>query len=225
MALGPRSWTLLRETLTALLHADENLTAGKPPRPPSTPSLALPSLDPSTSPTTPTSTLRSITPHASANSSAPISRFCPTTSTFPSAIMAAPRPSFPVVYPSFAHLDRPAPPPQGHPLYPTNALDYELELALYIGQPNLLGSPFPSQRPPSTSSASAFSTTGPHAIFSPGSTNLWVLSWQKLRHYRLAMGHAYGRARTIPSAAPSRPPQIPNHFHTCTRSPIRSREA
>jgi fumarylacetoacetase len=34
--------------------------------------------------------------------------------------------------------------PQEQPVFgPTNALDYELELALYIGQPNLIGTPIP----------------------------------------------------------------------------------
>ena len=63
--------------------------------------------------------------------------------------------------------------PGGTPsLFPTKSLDYELELALYIGQPSLLGL-FPSQleKQPATSSVSRCSTTGPPATSNPGNTS------------------------------------------------------
>ena len=52
-----------------------------------------------TSPTTPTFTPPSITPLAWDNSSAPISRYCPTTNTFPSPTMGGRRPLSPVECP------------------------------------------------------------------------------------------------------------------------------
>ncbi len=88
----------------------------------------------------------STTPPASASSSVPTSRCSPTTSTFPSAITAALPPSFPAECPSSvpsASLVRPITDEVNLTSFPTNALDYELELALYIGQPNLLGTPIP----------------------------------------------------------------------------------
>ncbi len=145
MALGHRSWTLLRETLTSLLHADE-----KPDRRQAA-----------------EAALHSI---AGATLGRPI--HIPNYTDFYASIHHATRvgqlfrPDQPLL-PNYKHIPigyhgrassiipsgipvirplgqtRPTP-EQSHPnFYPTNALDYELELALYIGQPNLLGSSIP----------------------------------------------------------------------------------
>jgi hypothetical protein len=60
------------------------------------------------------------------------------------------------------------PPDAAAPIFaPTRQLDYELELAAYVGTPN----PLQSTRPNRVSSASRCSTTGPPATSSRGSTS------------------------------------------------------
>jgi len=145
MSLGHRSWTLLRETLTALLHADE-----KPDRRQAA-----------------EAALHSI---AGATLVKPI--YIPNYTDFYASIHHATRvgqlfrPDQPLL-PNYKHIPigyhgRPSSIiPSGIPIFrptgqsrppvtqdesnflPTNALDYELELALYIGQPSLLGTPIP----------------------------------------------------------------------------------
>jgi fumarylacetoacetase len=145
LALGHRSWTLLRETLTALLHADE-----KPDRRQAA-----------------EAALHSI---AGATLGRPI--HIPNYTDFYASIYHATRvgqlfrpdqpllPNYkhiPIGYhgrassiiPSGIPISRPTgqsrpPATQEEPNFlRTNALDYELELALYVGQPNLLGTPIP----------------------------------------------------------------------------------
>jgi hypothetical protein len=115
---------------------------------------------------------------------------------------------------------RPRRPIQTHPqrsptqLRPLKQFDYELELALYIGEPNPLGSRSPSPAPPPTSSASA-----PQRLVRPRHPILGVpaprpIPRQKLRHHHLAPGSPHGRARSLPrSPAPralqTTPPPLP----------------
>ncbi len=54
---------------------------------------------------------------------------------------------------------------------PCARLDYELELGIWIGQGNALGEAIRFPAPPSTSPASACSTTGRRATSRPGNTN------------------------------------------------------
>ena len=145
LALGHRSWTLLRETLTALLHADE-----KPDRRQAA-----------------EAALHSI---AGATLVKPV--YIPNYTDFYASIYHATRvgqlfrPEQPLL-PNYKHLPigyhgrASSIIPSGIPFFrptgqsrpsviedepnflPTKALDYELELALYIGQPNLLGTPIP----------------------------------------------------------------------------------
>jgi fumarylacetoacetase len=145
LSLGHRSWTLLRETLTALLHADE-----KPDRKQAA-----------------EAALHSI---AGATLAKPV--YIPNYTDFYASIHHATRvgqlfrPDQPLL-PNYKHVPigyhgrassiipsgipifRPTgqsrpPATQEEPNFlPTNTLDYELELALYIGQPNLLGTPIP----------------------------------------------------------------------------------
>jgi fumarylacetoacetase len=145
LALGHRSWTLLRETLTALLQADE-----KPDRRQAA-----------------EAALHSI---AGATLLKPI--HIPNFTDFYASIYHATRvgqlfrPEQPLL-PNYKHLPigyhgrASSIIPSGIPIFrptgqsrpsaiedepnflPTKALDYELELALYIGQPNLLGTPIP----------------------------------------------------------------------------------
>jgi fumarylacetoacetase len=145
MSLGHRSWTLLRETLTALLHAD-----AEPDRKQAA-----------------EASLHSI---AGATLARPI--HIPNYTDFYASIYHATRvgqlfrPDQPLL-PNYKHVPigyhgrvssivpsgipifRPTgqsrpPVTQDEPNFlPTNSLDYELELALYIGQPNLLGTPIP----------------------------------------------------------------------------------
>ena len=145
MSLGHRSWTLLRETLTSLLHVDV-----KPDHRPAV-----------------ESALHSI---AGATLVKPI--HIPNYTDFYASIHHATRvgqlfrPDQPLL-PNYKHIpigyhgrassiipsgmpvirpvgqSRPAI-TDGQPNFlPTNALDYEVELALYIGQPSLLGTPVP----------------------------------------------------------------------------------
>jgi fumarylacetoacetase len=145
MSLGHRSWTLLRETLTNLLHAD-----AAPDRR-QTAEAAL---------------------HSIAGSTLVKPIHIPNYTDFYASIYHATRvgqlfrPDQPLL-PNYKHIPigyhgrassiipsglpvfrpvgqtRPAT-PEGQPnFHPTNALDYELELALYIGQPSLLGTPIP----------------------------------------------------------------------------------
>jgi fumarylacetoacetase len=145
LSLGHRSWTLLRETLTALLHADE-----KPDRRQAA-----------------EATLHSI---AGATLGRPI--HIPNYTDFYASIDHATRvgqlfrPDQPLL-PNYKHVpigyhgrassiipsgipifrpigqSRPSATQEEPNFLPTKALDYELELALYIGQPSLLGTPIP----------------------------------------------------------------------------------
>src|SRR6266481_2379888 len=145
LALGHRSWTLLREILTTLLHADE-----KPDRRQAVEAI-----------------LHSI---AGATLGRPV--YIPNYTDFYASIHHATRvgqlfrPDQPLL-PNYKHVPigyhgrASSIIPSGIPIFrptgqsrpsvtqdepnfqPTNALDYELELALYIGQPNLLGTSIP----------------------------------------------------------------------------------
>ncbi|HWW96740.1 MAG TPA: fumarylacetoacetase [Edaphobacter sp.] len=145
MSLGHRSWTLLRETLTALLHADVEHNRRQ----------------------TAEAALHSI---AGATLGRPV--YIPNYTDFYASIYHATRvgqlfrPNQPLL-PNYKHVPigyhgrvssiipsgipviRPTgqsrpPANQEQPNFlPTSTLDYELELALYIGQPNLLGTPIP----------------------------------------------------------------------------------
>jgi fumarylacetoacetase len=145
MALGHRSWTLLRETLTALLDAGE-----KPDRRQAA-----------------EAALHSI---AGATLAKPV--YIPNYTDFYASIYHATRvgqlfrPDQPLL-PNYKHVpigyhgrvssiipsgipifrprgqSRPSAAQEEPNFLPTNALDYELELALYIGQPSLLGTPIP----------------------------------------------------------------------------------
>jgi fumarylacetoacetase len=145
LALGHRSWTLLRETLTALLQADEMPDRRQAAE----------------------AALHSI---AGATLGRPI--LIPNYTDFYASIYHATRvgqlfrPDQPLL-PNYKHLPigyhgrASSVIPSGIPIFrptgqsrpsatqnepnflPTSALDYELELALYIGQQNLLGTPIP----------------------------------------------------------------------------------
>jgi fumarylacetoacetase len=171
MALGPRSWTLLRETLISLLGAGAN-----------------PSHRQATE-----SALHSI---AGATLLKPV--HIPNYTDFYSSIHHATRvgrlfrPDNPLL-PNYKHIPIgyhgrassilssgiPIQRPHGQtrtstgkldPSFgPTAALDYELELAFYIGQPNLLGTPIPI-------------ASAPHHIFGTSLLNDWsardIQSWE-----------------------------------------------
>lgn len=145
MSLGHRSWTLLRETLTTLLHAN-----AEPDRRRAT-----------------EAALHSI---AGATLVKPI--HIPNYTDFYASIYHATRvgqlfrPDQPLL-PNYKHVPigyhgrassiipsgmpvirptgqtRPSAPDHQPNFIPTKALDYELELALYVGQPSLLGTPIP----------------------------------------------------------------------------------
>ncbi len=145
MSLGHRSWTLLRETLTALLSVDEEPSRRQSAE----------------------AALHSI---AGATLGRPV--HIPNYSDFYASIHHATRvgqlfrPDQPLL-PNYKHIpigyhgrassiipsgipiirpvgqSRPLEPQDQPNFLPTNALDYELELALYIGQPSLLGTPVP----------------------------------------------------------------------------------
>jgi fumarylacetoacetase len=145
MSLGHRSWTLLRETLTALLHADAEpdrrqaaeaalhsiagATLGRP--------ISIPNYTDfyaSIHHATRVGQLfRPEQPLLPNYKHVPIGYHGRASSIIPSGI--------PVIRPT--GQSRP-PAAQEQPNFlPTSTLDYELELALYIGQPNLLGTPIP----------------------------------------------------------------------------------
>jgi fumarylacetoacetase len=145
LSLGHRSWTLLRETLTSLLHADVE------PGPRQAAEAALHSI-------------------AGATLVKPI--YIANYTDFYASIYHATRvgqlfrPDQPLL-PNYKHIPigyhgrASSIIPSGIPIFrpigqtrpleveaqpnfmPTNALDYELELALYIGEPSLLGTPIP----------------------------------------------------------------------------------
>ena len=145
MSLGHRSWTLLRETVTNLLHADEE------PGRRQTAEAAL---------------------HSIAGATLVKAIHIPNYTDFYASIDHATRvgqlfrPDQPLL-PNYKHIPigyhgrassiipsgipifrptgqtRPAQPDSQPNFHLTNALDYELELALYIGQPSLLGTPVP----------------------------------------------------------------------------------
>ena len=145
LALGHRSWTLLRETLTTLLHADEKpdrrqiaeaalhsiagATLGRPIHIPNYTDFyasiyhatRVGQLFRPDQPLLPNYKHIPIGYHGRASSIIPsgIPIIRPTGQTRPSATQDEPN------------------------FLPTGALDYELELALYIGQPSLLGAPIP----------------------------------------------------------------------------------
>jgi fumarylacetoacetase len=145
MSLGHRSWTLLRETLTALLHADAepgrkqaaeaalHSIAGA--------TLARPVYIPNYTDfyasiyhaTRVGQLFRADQPLLPNYKHLPIGYHGRASSIIPSGI--------PVIRPT--GQSRPPATQEEPNLLPTSALDYELELALYIGQPNLLGTPIP----------------------------------------------------------------------------------
>ncbi|MCU1253627.1 MAG: fumarylacetoacetase [Edaphobacter sp.] len=148
MGLGHRSWTLLRETLTALLHADEKpdrrqaaeaalhsiagSTLGRPVHIPNYTDFyasiyhatRVGQLFRPEQPLLPNYKHLPIGYHGRASSIIPsgIPFFRPTGQSRPFAVEDAPN------------------------FQPTKALDYELELALYVGEPSLLGTPIPVSR-------------------------------------------------------------------------------
>jgi fumarylacetoacetase len=145
MSQGHRSWTLLRETLTAVLRADakssdrqaaeaalHSITGSTLVKPVHIPNYAdfYASIDHATrvgqlfrpdQPLLPNYKHIPIGYHGRASSIIPsgIPIFRPVGQTRPSSTEGQP------------------------PFHPTNALDYELELALYVGEPSLLGTPIP----------------------------------------------------------------------------------
>jgi fumarylacetoacetase len=145
MALGHRSWTLLRETLTALLHTDAEpdrrqaaesalhsiagATLGKPIHIPNYTDFYA-----SIHHATRVGQLfRPDQPLLPNYKHVPIGYHGRASSIIPGGI--------PIIRPtgqSRPPVDRKEP-----NFLPTKALDYELELALYIGQPSLLGTPVP----------------------------------------------------------------------------------
>jgi fumarylacetoacetase len=145
MSLGHRSWTLLRETLTALLHADveparrqaaeaalHSISGATLVRPIHVPNYT--DFYASIYHATRVGQLfRPDQPLLPNYKHVPIGYHGRASSIVPSGM--------PVVRP--IGQSRPTV-PDGQPNFlPTNALDYELELALYIGQPSLLGTPVP----------------------------------------------------------------------------------
>ena len=171
MSLGHRSWTLLRETLTALLHADVEPARRQAAE----------------------AALHSI---AGATLARPI--HIPNYTDFYASIYHATRvgqlfrPEQPLL-PNYKHIpigyhgrassiipsgipvirpvgqSRPTATSDQPNFLPTNALDYELELALYIGQPSLLGTPIPI-------------TQAEHHLFGVSLLNDWsardIQSWE-----------------------------------------------
>ena len=171
MALGPRSWTLLRETLTTLLHADAEPSHRQAVE----------------------AALHSI---VGATLLKPV--HIPNYTDFYSSIHHATRvgrifrPDQPLL-PNYKHIPigyhgrassilpsgipiqrphgqtRPPSHELGPSFAPTKALDYELELAFYIGQPNPLGTPIPI-------------TKAAHHIFGISLLNDWsardIQSWE-----------------------------------------------
>ena len=80
-------------------------------------------------------------------SSAPTSRCCPTTNSFPSAITAALRRSWSAEPRCVAHAGKSNPPRAALPGFgPSRFLDYEVEVGLYIGEGNALGEPIEISR-------------------------------------------------------------------------------
>jgi fumarylacetoacetase len=171
MSLGHRSWALLRETLTALLHA---------------------SVEPARRQSA-EAALHSI---AGATLVKPI--HIPNFTDFYASIYHATRvgqlfrPDQPLL-PNYKHIPigyhgrassiipseipifrpsgqtRPSSPDGQPEFHPTKSLDYELELALYIGEPSLLGTPIPISR-------------ADHHLFGIGLLNDWsardIQSWE-----------------------------------------------
>jgi fumarylacetoacetase len=171
MSLGHRSWTLLRETLTALLHADVEPARRQAAE----------------------AALHSI---AGATLARPI--HIPNYTDFYASIYHATRvgqlfrPEQPLL-PNYKHIpigyhgrassiipsgipvirpvgqSRPTATSDQPNFLPTNALDYELELALYIGEPSLLGTPIPI-------------TQAEHHLFGVSLLNDWsardIQSWE-----------------------------------------------
>jgi fumarylacetoacetase len=145
MALGHRSWTLLRETLTNLLHveADSNLRQGA--------EAALHSIAGATL-VKPVHIPNYTDFYASIHHATRVGKlFRPDQPLLPnykhvpigyhgraSSIVASGMPLFRPV-----GQTRPTTPDDPPKFSPTNALDYELELALYVGQSNLLGGAIP----------------------------------------------------------------------------------
>jgi fumarylacetoacetase len=148
LALGHRTWTLLRETLTALLHADEKpdrrqaaeaalhsiagATLGRPIHIPNYTDFYA-----SIHHATRVGQLfRPEQPLLPNYKHVPIGYHGRASSIIPSGI--------PIIRPT--GQSRP-PATQDEPNFlPTSALDYELELALYVGEPSLLGTPIPISR-------------------------------------------------------------------------------
>ena len=152
--------------------------------------------------TTPTSTRRSSTRPTSAACSAPTTRCCPTTSSCRSAITAAPRPSSPsgtpVRRPNGQTRAEGAPAPV---FGPTARLDYELEVGVFVGPGNALGSPVADRR-----------RRAPHGRAVPGERLVRArrpdvgvpaarpVPRQELRHDRVAVGGDARGARAVPRA-------------------------
>jgi fumarylacetoacetase len=145
MSLGHRSWTLLRETLTSLLHtnvdADRRQVAEAALHSITGATLVKPIHIPNYSDfyasiyhaTRVGQLFRPDQPLLPNYKHIPIGYHGRASSIIPSGI------------PIFRPLGQTRPSStEGQPAFlPTNALDYELELALYVGEPSLLGTPIP----------------------------------------------------------------------------------
>ena len=145
MELGPRTWKLLRDSLTALLHAGSDVTRRQATE------AALHSIN-GTTLLKPVEIPDYTDFYASIHHAARVGTiFRPDQPLLPnykyvpigyhgraSSILSS---GIPIFRPN--GQTRPTT-PEGQPHFgPTKSLDFELELALYIGQPNLLGTPIP----------------------------------------------------------------------------------
>jgi len=171
MSLGHRSWTLLRETLTALLNADVDSGRRQAAE------TALHSIAGATL-VKPIHVPNYTDFYASIHHATRVGQlFRPDQPLLPnykhvpigyhgrtSSIIAS---GMPVIRP--VGQSRPTTTEAQPNFLPTNALDYELELALYIGQPNLLGTPIPI-------------TEAAHHLFGVSLLNDWsardIQSWE-----------------------------------------------
>jgi fumarylacetoacetase len=171
MTLGPRSWSLLRETLTALLHARVE---------PSRRHAAESALHSITGATllNPVHISNYTDFYTSIHHATRVGRlFRPDQPLLPNYkhIPIGYHGRASSILPSGIPIQRPhgqsSPPSQelGPNFGPTAALDYELELAFYIGEPNPLGTPIPI-------------ATAAHHIFGIGLLNDWsardIQSWE-----------------------------------------------
>ena len=71
---------------------------------------------------------------------------------------------------------------------PSERLDYELELGVFVGSGNERSRPSRSHRPSRMSSDCVCSMTGPRATCRPGSTSRWDPSWARISRRRFPRG-------------------------------------